>query len=240
MTEAVNNKELVPLGIYKKRYENNDPQEMALRTGFIWDPDRKRFDITFLGKEYLISWPEFDIGEMPSGEILSGEMLSGEISSGEMLPGERPSMEKSSGESGNILSNKEKLLILRHLTEGSFAAGTGKFMTFKEFPGASVYDRQFYGRCIQRLAFSWGRKITEFKSLMENAGAIETGSSEAGFQLELFPKFYIQFLLWSADEEFPPSGQILFSDNFAAGFHPEDLVVASEIILDIIRNMEAL
>ena len=235
MTEAVNNKELVPLGIYKKRYEEGDPQEMSLRTGFLWDPDCKRFEITFLGKEYLISWPEFNICEKPSEEKLSSE-----ISSGEMLSGGRPFDELKSGEDSNILSNKEKLLILRHLTEGSFAAGTGKFMTFKEFPGASVYDRQFYGRCIQRLAFSWGRKITEFKSLMENAGAIETGSSEAGFQLELFPKFYIQFLLWSADEEFPPSGQILFSDNFAAGFHPEDLVVASEIILDIIRNMEAL
>ena len=206
MTEVLNNKELVPLGIYTQRYKECDPLDMAEKTGFKWDQARGKFEITFLGKEYEVSWPVFDICGKPP-------------------------------EAGSLLiNNKTRLLILRHLTEGSFAVSTGKYLPFKSFPGAQVYERQFYDRCIRRLAFTWGGKAEEFTRLMKEAGASETGMSEAGFQIELFPLFHVQFLLWSGDEEFPPSGQILFSDNFAAGFHPEDLVVAAEIILDLLSR----
>ena len=34
---------------------------------------------------------------------------------------------------------------------------------------------------------------------------------------------------WEGDEEFPPSAQILYSDNFQFGFHAEDMVVAGDL-----------
>jgi hypothetical protein len=42
-------------------------------------------------------------------------------------------------------------------------------------------------------------------------------------------------LAWAGDEEFPPNAQILYSDNFAEGFAPEDRVVAGDILISTIK-----
>ena len=39
-------------------------------------------------------------------------------------------------------------------------------------------------------------------------------------------------------EEFPPSAQILFSDNFALAFSPEDVAYVVDVILDYMKEYE--
>jgi hypothetical protein len=68
-------------------------------------------------------------------------------------------------------------------------------------------------------------------------GAREIKAGDAGYEIELFEGFQIRFQIWSGDEEFPPSSQILFSDNFPAAFHAEDLVVACDVILGTMKKM---
>ena len=46
----------------------------------------------------------------------------------------------------------------------------------------------------------------------------------------------MRFLVWAGDDEFPPSTQILYSDNFAAGFAAEDRVVAGDILITTIKS----
>ena len=46
----------------------------------------------------------------------------------------------------------------------------------------------------------------------------------------------MELIVWEGDEEFPPSSQILYSDNFASGFSAEDRVVASDILISAIRQ----
>ena len=44
----------------------------------------------------------------------------------------------------------------------------------------------------------------------------------------------MQLLLWAGDEEFPPSAQVLYSDNFIR-FAAEDRVVAGDILISAVR-----
>ena len=46
----------------------------------------------------------------------------------------------------------------------------------------------------------------------------------------------MQILLWAGDEEFAPSAQVLYSDNFAEAFAAEDRVVAGDILISAVRN----
>ena len=46
----------------------------------------------------------------------------------------------------------------------------------------------------------------------------------------------MQILVWEGDDEFPPSAQILYSDNFAEGFAAEDRVVAGDILIGAIKG----
>ena len=53
------------------------------------------------------------------------------------------------------------------------------------------------------------------------------------------PGLTIRFLLWLGDEEFPPNGQILFSDNFRYAFTAEDLANAGDIVLTRMKKLGA-
>ena len=42
-------------------------------------------------------------------------------------------------------------------------------------------------------------------------------------------------ILWEGDEEFPPSSQILFSDNFPVSFQAEDMAVMGDVIIGSLK-----
>ncbi|HIR64818.1 MAG TPA: DUF3786 domain-containing protein, partial [Candidatus Faecousia faecigallinarum] len=48
--------------------------------------------------------------------------------------------------------------------------------------------------------------------------------------------YAMEILLWAGDEEFPPSAQLLYTENFAQGFAPEDRVVAGDILINHIKS----
>ena len=90
---------------------------------------------------------------------------------------------------------------------------------------------------MMRLAYSYGNRIGAFRNALTKMGAKEIKAGDAGYEIELFDGFLIRFQIWGGDEEFPPSSQILFSDNFPAAFHAEDLVVACDIIIGTMKQM---
>ena len=75
---------------------------------------------------------------------------------------------------------------------------------------------------------------TKWKAL----GAVNCGHGDAGYELNLSTGIGVQFLLWAGDEEFPPSSQILFSDNFPLSFEAEDLAVVGDIAIGTLKKMK--
>jgi hypothetical protein len=67
---------------------------------------------------------------------------------------------------------------------------------------------------------------------MERLPATAISQSDVGYQVTLMKDLTIQFLLWLGDDEFPPSGQILFSDNFRYAFTAEDMANIGDIVLN--------
>ena len=58
---------------------------------------------------------------------------------------------------------------------------------------------------------------------------------DIAYQLEIFPGYLVQMILWEGDEEFPPSSQILFSDNFPVSFAAEDMAVMGDVIIGSLK-----
>lgn len=207
--EKNNNKELVPLEHYLDAFQKADPAEICARTGFVFDEENRIFRVRFMGREYGISHPDFEISCLDERKEYS------------------PLLE----------TNPAKILVVRFLLEGALTRGTGKFLTYREVPWGEVYYRQFNGRCMMRLAFSYGNKLEAFRTACEAMGAKPVKAGDMSYQFEVFPGYFVQFLLWEGDDEFPPSSQILFSDNFPAGFHAEDLVVVCDVIIGTLKQM---
>ena len=183
-------KERLPWEHYLSQYQESDPKEIAARLGISYDEEQKYFTLKFLGTVYQISWPDFQV--------------SHEADDMGFYPLETMTYART--------------LTIRFLLNGAEASGTGKFKTYREMPWGEVYLRQFDGRCIKRLAFSYGNRIKDFQAIMEHMHCVPVKHGDIAYQLEIFPDYLVQMILWEGDDEFPPSSQILFSDNFPISF----------------------
>ena len=87
-----------------------------------------------------------------------------------------------------------------------------------------------------RAALTFGRRMEAFRSACGAVGGLPVEQGDGGYEFSLIGNFKMRILIWEEDEEFPPSAQILYSDNFAAGFTAEDRVVAAEILISTIKK----
>ena len=201
-------KERLPWEHYLSQYQEADPKEIAERLGISYDEEQKYFTLKFLGTVYQISWPDFQVTH--------------EADDMGFYPLETMTYART--------------LTIRFLLNGAKASGTGKFKTYREMPWGEVYLRQFDGRCIKRLAFSYGNRIKDYQAIMEHMHCVPVKHGDIAYQLEIFPDYLVQMILWEGDDEFPPSSQILFSDNFPISFQAEDMAVMGDVIIGSLKS----
>ena len=125
--------------------------------------------------------------------------------------------------------------LLRYLLEGKSLSAKGSWLTFREMPWGELYIKPYTGRVLTRAAFTLGTRVAAFKKAAQEMGAQEVKSGDAGYLFPLVGEYAMQILVWEGDEEFPPSAQVLYSDNFADGFAAEDRVVAGDILISTIK-----
>ena len=126
--------------------------------------------------------------------------------------------------------------LLRYLLESKSVAWSGEWKTFREMPWGEMYIKPYTGRVLTRAAFTFGTRVAAFRAAAEKMGAEPVKHGDAGFQFDLIGGYKMQILIWEGDDEFPPSAQILYSDNFADGFAAEARVVAGDILISTVRS----
>ena len=129
----------------------------------------------------------------------------------------------------------EQTFLLRYLLESRDVLWLGGWKTFREMPWGETYIKPYSGRVLSRAAFTFGFKIAAFRAACEKLGAEPVAHGDAGYEFHLVGDYRMQILMWEGDEEFSPSAQILYSDNFAEGFGAEDRVVAGDILISTIK-----
>ncbi|MDY3917631.1 MAG: DUF3786 domain-containing protein [Candidatus Limivivens sp.] len=204
------NKERIPFEHYLAAYQQLDPVEAANRVGVPYNPDTKEFTIRMMQKEFLVSWPDCKVRKADPADTGYGAAED---------------------------TVAAKIMIIRLLTRGVPAVHTGNFLTYRDVPWGEVYYRQFNGRCKMRLAFSYGNRLDQFRAACEKIGARKLDNGDASYEFEFLNGYYVRFILWEGDDEFPPSSQILFSDNFPLSFEAEDLAVVGDISIGTLKKI---
>ena len=125
--------------------------------------------------------------------------------------------------------------LLRRLLEGSTKAWLGTWKTFREMPWGEMYNTPYTGRVLTRAAFTFGFKMAAFAAACEKLGGRKLSHGDEGYEFDFFGPFKMQILMWAPDEEFPPSAQVLYTENFADCFAAEDRVVAGDILISHIK-----
>lgn len=208
--EIENHKEEVPFEHYLEKYQSLDPEEAAQRLNILYDAIAKKFQFRFMGHLYEADYPEFDV-----------RVLDKEDAGKDLLMNSLPA----------------KTFLLRYLLKGQYIQSSGRFMTFREVPTyGELYIQPFTGRCIKRLTYGFGYKLKAFSEAMEQIpGAVRISMGDVAYEFELVNGYRMRFIFWEGDEEFPPSAQILYSDNFQFGFHAEDMVVAGDLSITTVK-----
>lgn len=205
-------KERMPWEHYLEDFKKADPREIGERLSIPYDEEKKELTLKFFGTVYKILWPEFLVSHV--------EDRMGYYPLEEMI--------------------YARILVLRFLLKGHASSGSGKFKTYREMPWGEVYLRQFDGRCIKRLAFSYGNRLEDFQRIMEHIHGKKISHGDVGYQVEILEGYQLQMLLWEGDEEFPPSSQILFSDNFPLSFEAEDMAQMGDVIIGSMKAFSKL
>ena len=206
---AKNSKEDIPFGQYMEQYRRMDPKEASERTGIPYEEQTGCFRLRMLHREYLLSWPELNV------------TCADRAKTYHVLEKEVPA----------------KILVLRFLLHGVGVSSTGKFLTYREVPSGEVYFRQFSGRCLARLAYGFGFQPAGLAAAFEKMGAKKLDMGDVSYEAEIVNGYFVRFILWTGDEEFPPSAQMLFSDNFPVSFEPEDLAVVGDISINTLKKL---
>ena len=126
--------------------------------------------------------------------------------------------------------------LLRYLLESKNIPWLGNWKTFREMPWGENYEKAFSGRALTRAAFTFGHKPDAFRAACEKMGASPVKYGDAGYEFDFIGNYKIRIFIWAGDEEFPPSAQILYSDNFAEGFTAEDRAVAADLLIGAIKE----
>lgn len=204
-------KERMPYEHYMEIYRGLNPEDISSRANIPYNAESRTFTLRLMGVTYQVSWPDYEVRHLDR-EDLQYYPLEGAANA--------------------------RILVLRYLTEGAAAPATGKFLTYREVPWGEVYFKQFQGRCLFRLAYGFGNKLQKFREIMEKLGARKLPHGDAGYEFEFLNGLYLQFLLWEGDEEFPPSAQILFSDNFPVAFvMGEDMAVVGDVSISALKAL---
>jgi hypothetical protein len=196
----------VPLAHYQALYEKLDPREAAERCGAPFEQTADGagfFLLRLMGTEYRAAFPVFEL--------------------------------RSGGAWEDVLQDSaERILLCRYLCEGKRFPNQGKQLSYNEIPSGPLYYRNFEGRCLKRAAFTFGDDPALFRRVVEGLPGLRFEAldrGDAGYRFEFLNGLFMSLAVWAGDEEFPPSAQMLFDDNFVFAFAAEDLAVVGEVVI---------
>ncbi len=132
---------------------------------------------------------------------------------------------------GQTLPMDWHLITINYLSRGDGRPLTGRLISYRELDGGQVFFPNLKEKTIDRLAAVLGRKpAAHIKKVFGRYRGSPAGGCDLGATFNLFPRFPVTVKLWLADEEFPPSANILF-DAAAGGYlHTEDVAAAASIV----------
>ncbi|MBU7005132.1 DUF3786 domain-containing protein [Phosphitispora fastidiosa] len=134
-------------------------------------------------------------------------------------------------EDGKEVSLTVKILILHYLNTANGAPLQGKLISFKELPDGAIYIEPFTRRAIKPMLNLFAERQDEFVELAKGIGAEKQSLGDTSVTIYPFPNVPITYVIWSGDDEFPASGNILFDASAPFYLPTEDYALVSGLII---------
>jgi len=126
---------------------------------------------------------------------------------------------------------KDKVLILHYLTRAKGTPIANRMISFKELPEGSNYFPTFSNRTVRPLLHHFGQEPHQLVDAAEKLGGYKVDYGDVAVTIKAFSHVPITLVLWWGDEEFAPSGSIIFDATIADYLSTEDITVLCETIV---------
>ena len=174
-----------------------------------------------------------------SGVVFDGEKFSVHLMNRDVLV-YWPEMKTVYADNGAESAAYTKILCARLIIEGTIIPSLGQFKAYTEMPWGNVYSQQFRGRCIMRLAGSYGHNMEGFKKGCEAVGGRAVKFGDACYDVDFITAergtLTVRLTMWEGDDEFSATAQVLFTDNFPQAFTAEDIAVVGDILINALKG----
>ncbi len=117
---------------------------------------------------------------------------------------------------------QEQVLILHYMNAMQKTPVSGKWIAYREIPGASFYYSSFVKRAIDPLKKVFGNNTGALPPAAEKTGGKIIDNGDVGYEFRVLPKVPLQLILWEGDDEFAPEANILFDETAGSYLSPED------------------
>jgi len=126
---------------------------------------------------------------------------------------------------------KDKILILHYFNSAKGTPATGILVTYKQLPGGISYFSAFSQRAIAPIVKHFGKNPELLMKVAGKLGGREAEHGDVSVTINAFDHVPITLALWRGDEEFEPSGNILFDANISDYLSTEDVAVLIENLI---------
>jgi hypothetical protein len=118
---------------------------------------------------------------------------------------------------------QEQILILHYMLATAPPPLTGKWVSYREIPGASFYYSAFVKRAVDPLKNILGQNVEGLLRAGKLLNGRKIDAGDVGYEFRLLPHVPVRLILWAGDAEFPPSASLLFDENIGKILSPEDI-----------------
>jgi len=134
-------------------------------------------------------------------------------------------------EDGTDLRLSEQILILHYLSTASGVPLSNEVITFGQIPDGTFYVPAFRRRSIDWLVGVFGRKPDALLEAAKCLGGCPAEYGDVAVRFQVFPRVPMTFVLWRGDDEFPPSGNVLFDSTISQYLPTEDVAVLAGMLV---------
>ncbi|MBS4021203.1 MAG: DUF3786 domain-containing protein [Dethiobacter sp.] len=110
-------------------------------------------------------------------------------------------------------SHEEQIIILQYLAGASSLPLRNQWLSFLQLPGGPHHFAPFQKEAIFPLARKFGPQPEMFRQAAGFLGGVPTTLGHVGMIIPVFPLVPLGIILWTGDEEFAPSANILFDSS---------------------------
>lgn len=142
-----------------------------------------------------------------------------------------PDIDISLRDSKAAVPTRERVLMLHYLISAKGTPLSNRMITYKELPEGANYFPTFAQRAVKPLVAHFGEEPQQLIAVAEKLGGSGADYGDAAATINAFPRVPITLVLWRGNEEFPPSGSIIFDSTISDYLSAEDINVLCESIV---------